>query len=494
MFNTATALQSYIPFDYMVAGVSTKGEKPYDAVSYLRVGFNEYQVIGLPEFQLITKTSMKELADLQAVTPAETEPTILNGDEFVKMTAKPSMRRLIVTHFKMQSLLSFPLEIAGGETFHFFFYSRRSDTYKREHVFLLRTFRNILVDAVEHMLLLEKTPSQELQGVTHDNKAAAINYGVFEGIIGKSHHLLGVFDHISQVAPVDTSVLILGESGTGKEKIAQSIHDLSRRSKHPMVKINCAALPASLIESELFGHEKGAFTGALDKRIGKFELADKGTIFLDEVGEMPLELQSKLLRVLQEKEIERIGGRSPIKIDVRIIAATNRDLEKEVAAGRFRLDLYYRLNIFPVMLPALRERKEDIPLLADHFIHYFNRKIGKSIKGLSKEALRDAVSYSWPGNIRELENLVERGVLLAKEDVIKELQLPKAAINGAASSIAASTSVFQTIEDNEREHIIRALKKCNGKVWGAGGAAELLDIPASTLNSRMKKLGIKRTL
>lgn len=490
MLKTALALQTYIPFDYMVAGFRTPGETPYNAVSFLRIGFNEYQVIGLSELQLITRTSMKEMIALQAVTPIENEASLFNGDDFVKMTIKSSMRRLVAQQFSMKSLLSFPLELVDDQTFNFFFYSRRPDTYKREHIVLLRTFKTILTDAVARMLSIEKAPFTAPK--KEDTKVTGPVAGVFGGIVGKSHLLLNVFDNITQVAPADTSVLILGESGTGKEKIAQSIHDLSRRSKQPLVKINCAALPANLIESELFGHEKGAFTGAMDRRIGKFELANKGTIFLDEIGEMPLELQSKLLRVLQEKEIERIGGRAPIKIDVRIIAATNRELEKEVAAGRFRLDLYYRLNIFPINLPSLRERREDIPLLAEHFVRYFNRKIGKSIEGLTKEALKDALSYSWPGNIRELENLIERAVLLAKDKIITDLQLPSKSIQQGEGIVSPLGNSFKTIEDNEREHIMKALKKCNGKVWGSGGAAELLDLPPSTLNSRMKKLGIKR--
>jgi len=489
MLSTAKALQRHIPFDYMVAGFRTTGDVPYNAVSYLRIGFDEYQVIGLPELSQITRKSMKEMTGLQAATPIETMPKIVSGDDFAKMIAKPSMRRLVAEQFRMNSLLVFPIDLNSGQTFYFYMYSRNADIYRREHLLLLKTFKNILILAIERMLLVEKTPALG----TLQSKATQVpdkrKINIFEGIVGKSHLLLHVFDCVSQVAPADTSVLILGESGTGKERIAQCIHDMSGRSKGPMVRINCAALPASLIESELFGHEKGAFTGAVDKRIGKFELADKGTVFLDELGEMPLELQAKLLRVLQEREIERVGGNVPIRINVRIIAATNRDLEKEVAAGRFRLDLYYRLNIFPIHMPALRNRREDIPLLADHFVRYFNRKLGKSVSGLSKEALRGASAYHWPGNIRELENLIERGMLLTRGDVIHDLQLPEAVSYGGFPEMS---DAFQTIEANEREHIKRALKKCNGKVWGSGGAAELLGLPASTLNSRMKKLGINR--
>ena len=291
------------------------------------------------------------------------------------------------------------------------------------------------------------------------------------------------------MAPTETSVLILGESGTGKERIADCIHNLSPRKGKPFVKVNCAALPSTLIESELFGHEKGSFTGATDKRIGKFEKADQGTIFLDEIGEMPLDLQVKLLRVLQEKYIERIGSSDITKIDVRVIAATNRNLEKEVAEGRFRLDLYYRLNVFPLELPSLRERTEDIPALAEHFINLYNRKAGKKITGVSDKVLKTMTSYGWPGNIRELENFIERNVLLAKGTTIEEMIIPASQKNGKQET---DDSYVKTIHENERDHIIKVLKKCDGKIWGPGGAAEMLNIPPSTLKSKMKKLGIRK--
>jgi transcriptional regulator with GAF, ATPase, and Fis domain len=239
----------------------------------------------------------------------------------------------------------------------------------------------------------------------------------------------------------------------------------------------------------LFGHEKGSFTGAFDKRIGKFEQASEGTIFLDEIGDMPIELQVKLLRVLQEKEIERIGSRAPKKINVRIIAATNRNLEKEVAEGRFRLDLYYRLNVFPILMPALRERKEDIPLLISHFITYYNRKTGKKISNVSDKTLKALMGWHWPGNIRELEHFMERSVLLAKGTVIEDL-LPSQ--YGKELPGISEEAHIKTIYENERDHIIMVLKKCYGRIWGPGGAAELLNIPPTTLSSKMKKLGIKR--
>ncbi|MFT3822657.1 MAG: sigma-54 dependent transcriptional regulator [Chitinophagaceae bacterium] len=311
----------------------------------------------------------------------------------------------------------------------------------------------------------------------------------FNKIIGNSAALKNVLDMVSMVAPSGTSVLLLGESGTGKEKIADAIHGLSPRKRSPFIKVNCAAMPATLIESELFGHERGAFTGAATRRIGRFEQAEKGTIFLDEIGEMPLEIQVKLLRVLQEREIERIGGSDTIKVNVRVIAATNRNLEKEVAEGRFRMDLYYRLNVFPVTLPALRERKEDIPLLATHFMRYFSSKVGKKITEISEEAIEKLMMYDWPGNIRELENLMERAVLLTAGTILKDVQVP-VGYDKKENVFSGQPGVIKTMEENERDHILAALEKTKGKVSGDGGAAELLNINASTLKSRMKKLGI----
>jgi two-component system, NtrC family, response regulator HydG len=311
-----------------------------------------------------------------------------------------------------------------------------------------------------------------------------------KNIIGNSRVLKNLLDSVMMVAPADTSVLLLGESGTGKEKIAESIHVNSPRKNRPFIKVNCGALPVTLIESELFGHERGAFTGAYEKRIGKFEQAESGTIFLDEIGEMPSETQVKLLRVLQEKEIERIGGKETLKINVRIIAATNKVLEKEIAEGRFRMDLYYRLNVFPILLPPLRERKEDIPLLAIHFMRHFSQSLGKPVQSISPEVMEKLIRYDWPGNIRELENLLERSVLTCSGPVIQSVSLPDA--KKTVADPYEKAVPIKTIEENEKDHIIAALKKCNGKIAGEGGAAELLSIHVSTLNSKIKKHQIKK--
>ncbi|HEY8896269.1 MAG TPA: sigma-54 dependent transcriptional regulator [Niastella sp.] len=356
--------------------------------------------------------------------------------------------------------------------------------------FLVKPFRekDILVTVDIAWYLHEQSlASRKIHEQVQAERADHSRVPGFKNIIGNSRSLQSVLDAVLIVAKAETSVLLLGESGTGKEKIAACIHNLSSKRSKPFVKVNCAALPATLIESELFGHERGAFTGALEKRIGKFEQANGGTIFLDEIGEMPPEIQVKLLRVLQEKEIERIGGRETLKIDVRIIAATNRNLEKDISEGRFRMDLYYRLNVFPIIIPPLRERKEDIPLLTAYFIQAFNQKLGKQVSDISGMALEKLMKYNWPGNIRELENLIERSMLFTKgyyiEDIVLPVQQKMPLLHGPAE--------VKTIEENERVNIIAALKECNGKVSGTGGAAELLNIHASTLNSKIKKLGIK---
>jgi DNA-binding NtrC family response regulator len=315
------------------------------------------------------------------------------------------------------------------------------------------------------------------------------NSEAFEGMVGETLRMQEVFDSIRLVAPFDTTVLILGESGTGKEGVANAIHNLSARKDKELIKVNCSAIPHHLIESELFGHEKGAFTGAIEKRIGKFERGNGGTIFLDEIGDMPSEMQVKLLRVLQEKEFERIGSNTTLKTDTRIIAATNRDLEKEMEAGKFRSDLFYRLDVFPIQLPSLRERKGDIPLLVAHFIKIFSQKMGKFISGISDCQMKKLIEYNWPGNIRELQNLLERTVLLAKLNIIDNVQLP--AIKHK-NNFHEAFSKIKTSDEMQRDHVLSVLKHCNERVSGSGGAAELLNLPPSTLTARMKKLGIQR--
>ncbi|MCK5758906.1 MAG: sigma 54-interacting transcriptional regulator [Clostridiales bacterium] len=306
----------------------------------------------------------------------------------------------------------------------------------------------------------------------------------FEHIIGESEPLMHSLYRIEQVAGTDTTILLEGETGTGKELFANAIHNKSKRKNKTFVKVNCASLPTTLIESELFGHEKGAYTGAIQKQIGRFELAQGGTIFLDEIGEIPIELQSKLLRVLQEGEFERIGNPKTIKVDVRVVAATNRNLEKQISKKLFRKDLYYRLNVYPITIAPLRDRISDIPILAEHFIKRFNRILGKSITKISKKTIRQLQAYSWPGNIRELENIIERAIIIS---------------NGASLTVEPllkpgflEESKFLPLAEYERNYIIKVLEKTYWRVDGPQGAARILDMHPETLRSRMRKLEIKR--
>ena len=310
----------------------------------------------------------------------------------------------------------------------------------------------------------------------------------FDEIIGRSGSLKSTLKKVEQVAPTDSTVLILGETGTGKELIARALHKNSRRNKRPLIKVNCAALPTYLIESELFGHEKGAFTGAINQHIGRFEMAHGGTIFLDEIGEMPMELQVKLLRVLQEGEFERIGNPKTINTDVRVIAATNRDLLNEINAGNFRQDLYYRLNVFPIEVPPLRERMEDISLLVRQFVSKTGKKIGKSIDKIPDSLISKLKEHHWPGNIRELENIVERAVITSeanvlslKDALIKSNPPPEKQLNGS-------------LQDVEKNYILQVLNNCNWKIEGQTGASQILGLNPSTLRSRMLKLGLKKEL
>ena len=324
----------------------------------------------------------------------------------------------------------------------------------------------------------------------------------FEEIIGRSRALNRVLREIETVGPTDSTVLVLGETGSGKELVARAIHQLSSRRDKPFVKLNCAAIPGGLLESELFGHEKGAFTGAIGQRIGRFELANRGTVFLDEIGEIPLELQPKLLRVLQEREFERLGSTRTLRTDARLIAATNRDLAALVDEQKFREDLFYRLNVFPIQVPSLRERREDIPALVRHFAHQFARRMKKTIETIPSESMDALTRYEWPGNIRELQNLIERAVILSAGPT---LDVPIAALNGRKGSAAAAAQVVkpaaaakpahanvETLEQAERRHIVHALERTGWVIAGPNGAAARLGMKRSTLQFRMRKLGIVR--
>jgi formate hydrogenlyase transcriptional activator len=317
----------------------------------------------------------------------------------------------------------------------------------------------------------------------------------FERIIGNSAALESVLEQVEQVAPTDSTVLIEGETGTGKELIAHALHNASQRCGRAFIKLNCAAIPLDLLESELFGHEKGAFTGAIAQKIGRFEMADKGTLFLDEVGDIPPALQPKLLRVLQEQEFERLGSGRTHKVDVRLVAATNRDLAKMVARGQFRSDLYYRLNVFPILLPTLRERREDIPTLVAHFVNLFSRRMGKQVDSIPPETMAAFQWYSWPGNIRELQNLVERAVILSRDGVLPNpLHKKQTELTIPSLRHTRTFPSSMTLEDSDRALIVETLEQASWIVGGPRGAGAKLGLKRTTLLAKMRRLGISRPI
>src|SRR5712672_4363231 len=376
----------------------------------------------------------------------------------------------------------------------------RDDAFSQADVAFLSQVANQVALAVENALAYReiqelKEQLSKVKLYLEDEIRTEMN---FAQIIGSSASLRKALKRVETVAPTDSTVLIYGETGTGKELIARGIHDLSPRRSKPFVKLNCAAIPTGLLESELFGHEKGAFTGAIAQRMGRFEVADGGTIFLDEIGEIPLELQTKLLRVLQEREFERLGSSRTIRTDARLIAATNRDLEAMVSEQKFRSDLYYRLNVFPIRVPSLRERKEDIPLLVRHFTQQFSRRMSRVIETIPSAAMDALSRYHWPGNIRELQNVIERAVIISTGPTLKidvsDLKFSKAdpPAGKRTASKSANGALHIVLEETERQQILEALKECNWIVAGPNGAAAHLAMKRSTLQLRMQKLGIAR--
>ena len=346
--------------------------------------------------------------------------------------------------------------------------------------------RTMFVDITDRVLIEQEKARLTAQNVYLQEEIKSVHN--FEEIVGQSPALLEVIEKVNRVAATDSTVLIAGETGTGKELIARAIHSASPRHEKPLIKLNCAALPSSLVESELFGHEKGAFTGAIARRIGRFELAHGGTIFLDEIGELPAEAQAKLLRVLQEREFDALGGVTPIKVDVRVIAATNRDLLKAVKEKTFREDLFYRLNVFPIQLPPLRDRAGDVPMLVHFLVNKFAMRIGKRIENVSQMAMERLLAYPWPGNIRELENVLERAIILANSATLEiEPQMLSLQPNDDEEPGQSST-----LEQVERAHIVAVLKQADGVIDGERGAAKILGLHPNTLRSRMKKLSITR--
>ena len=402
----------------------------------------------------------------------------------------------------IQSIVWEPFEAADGSCGYIGLGSVNGERQWPDGTFAqLGFFGNIIADAIEHQrahFALEQAFNeieQLKERLVVENETLRQEVDVLyadDELIGKSHTFRAAIFQAEQVAPTDSTVLLLGETGTGKGLIARRIHELSGRSQCPLITVNCAALPTSLIESELFGHEKGAFTGAINRKLGRFELAHGGTIFLDEVGDLPTELQAKLLRVLQDQEFERLGSSTTRKVDVRVIAATNRDLDRLIEQGEFRADLYYRLGVFPIRAPALRERRGDIPLLVWFFISELQHRLGKEINEVSVQAMDVLTAYDWPGNVRELKNIIERAMILSPAAVLQLDDWFPGRLELTNNSLQAHEQSGETIEEVERAHMQRVLVACDWKIRGEGGAAERLGLKRTTLQSRMKKLGIQR--
>jgi DNA-binding NtrC family response regulator len=486
---TPAAFQSLIPFDLMTYSFQpTDGTEALNG-AYFRIGFNEYQT--LPGAAAGPADRQMTLNERPAPEKEGCRAEVFSGAAFPPLSARELSGFNQPFKRDLRSALTFTAESSDGRL-RMAFFGKRNEAYDHKHIkLLLRSEKSVI------RLFRQLFRSPPAGAVNTFRRAARIPNVKpqikFEGIAGRSAPLLHLLDNVELVAGTDVSVLLLGETGTGKEKIAKNIHLLSSRRTRPFITINCAAMPANLVESELFGFEAGAFTGATGRRIGKFEAADGGTIFLDEIGELPLESQVKLLRVLQEKQLEKLGSSKTIPVDVRIIAATNRNLEQEVGEGRFRLDLFYRLNVFPLTLPPLRERGEDILILARYFLEKSAAALGREfIPELSAAAEKQLCGHSWPGNIRELEHLVERTLIKTKDPVIGLLELPGSAAGHFPLPFSATAN--KTLQEMETEYILSVLKICGGKINGPGGAAAILGLPASTLNSKMKKLGIRRTL
>lgn len=479
------ALKAFLPFDYMIIDTHTTDKSLSSFYTFERLGYNDFRRLNGLDFMELSGLNQSELSALRLQYAAQIRPLFRNESDFGKVGPLQKISRIVRKLQGSQSYLWYPLPSIEEKEMVLSFYSIEDESYQIEHITLLQPVAEMLTGILTEVQQLQNKiakgmfPKTMLAANKEDNPA-------FRHIIGKSAKLIIALDQVSQVAAFDASVLILGETGVGKEGLVKALHLLSSRRAKPLVRINCAAIPGNLVESELFGHERGAFTGAFERRIGKFEQAEGGTIFLDEIGEMPLEVQSKLLRVIQEKELERVGGRTTIKVNVRIVAATNRDLYKEVAAGKFRIDLYYRINVFPITLAPLRERKEDIPLLVEYFL---KKHTGSLIaeKQLSADEMQKLIKYSWPGNIRELENVIERHALLTTSAIIDHIDLPAEL---PYEELPEESPAFPSIANLDKAHIIEALKKCNGKVSGKGGAAEMLQLPPTTLASKMKRLGI----
>jgi formate hydrogenlyase transcriptional activator len=466
-------------------------------------GFRTHVLIQPPEKFLAPEGAASTMQSPWGIAFTRRKPFVANSTAEILAAHSDEWRKQALVKVGMQSFCAIPLISRGRALGVLSFSTSRANAFEAAAVELLTHISSPVAPAIDNALayreiekLNEKLKQEKLylEGELQND---------FQEIVGESPEIRRVLKAVETVAPTDSTVLIWGETGTGKELIARAIHNLSGRKRGTFIKVNCAAIPTGLLESELFGHEKGAFTGALNQRIGRFELADGGTLFLDEVGDIPAELQPKLLRVLQEQEFERLGGNKTIKTNVRLVAATNRDLAQMVAERTFRSDLYFRLNVFPLSLPALRERRGDVALLVRHFVERCARKLNKKIDSIAAETMVTLVAYSWPGNVRELENVIERAVILTRGPTlaVPELGAPVAAPRKTAAAVAApatrtatngGSAAPSTLLDVEREAVQRALEECGWRVGGPKGAAAKLGISRTTLQGKMQRLGIAR--
>ena len=481
-------LTSFLPFDFIMIDTDLRDESGTAIFRYQRKGFDEYVQYDDPNSGEHCDISMADLKAARRKNKESRAAFFLNGGDLLKDAGDDPVHEKIikVKHFKAKLWL--PFLKAGEVEMAMVFYSCNEERYTADHLSMILSVQDLLAEVVRGVRA-SKSESGFVKKQTLSKAPNQLIKPRIEGIIGQSPKMLEALDKVLQVAPYDNTVLILGETGVGKEGLVKAIHRLSSRNIKPLVKVNCAAIPINLVESELFGHEKGAFTGALERRIGKFEQANGGTLFLDEIGELPMEVQTKLLRAIQEKEIERVGGRNTIHVDVRIITATSRNLLNEIANGRFRLDLYYRINVYPIKLAPLRERREDISMLAAYFLQMYGSSINRGALTIAPAAMKQLEEYAWPGNIRELQHLIERHVLECRTGVIEWFEMPEEIpmlnrLNNTGDEIMPFAAM-------DREHILNALRKCNGKISGKNGAAELLRLHPSTLSSKIKRLGIQ---
>lgn len=494
LLNVSTALLSSVEVDEVIPAISEFVQ---------RVVQHDYASLALYEegnpslrIKILEKSAAPRASGLGAPGPLMlpvSDPCFLHGEarmrnreELAELRAGGLDRMLLERG--IQSLCSLPLISRRGALGVLHVGSRQTKAFLAQDLTFLRQIAAQIAAVLENAFAYREV--KRLTGALtreklylQDEIRSVMN---FDEIIGDAPALKRVLSQVQTVAASDATVLILGETGTGKELVARAIHRLSKRAESSFIKLNCAAIPTGLLESELFGHERGAFTGAITQKIGRLELADKGTLFLDEVGEIPLELQPKLLRVLQDQEFERLGGNRTIKVDIRLIAATNRDLAKRVASHEFRSDLYYRLHVFPIRVPTLRERSRDVPLLVQYFVQKFSKRLNKRIETIPAQAMRALESWQWPGNVRELENFIERSVILSDGS---SLNMPLAELN---SGIESSRGGGATLEDLEREHILRVLRETSGVIAGVHGAAARLGMKRTTLQSRIQRLGITR--